>query len=113
MKTGRIPSLFGHDGVSKPIRAAAPLEQTVLLDDGARRKIRSQTSAWEDNKVILEGEELVIRVDRGRFRFSQGVLDHEDIEQAMAGVAVDGRLGVTPLRGCCGATVATQRCVTA
>ena len=25
MKTGRIPSLFGHDGVSKPIRAAAPL----------------------------------------------------------------------------------------
>jgi hypothetical protein len=24
----------------------------------------------------------VIRVDRGRFRFSQGVLDHEDIEQA-------------------------------
>jgi hypothetical protein len=28
---------------------------------------QSNQAAWEDNKVILEGEELVIRIDRGRW----------------------------------------------
>jgi hypothetical protein len=90
--------------------------KTALLEMG---KFSAKSNAWEDNKVILEGEEPVIRVDRGwfitrhppTFRFSQGVLDQQDIEQAMAGAA----------RGCCcnrcdatlcyGVTVTPQRSV--
>jgi hypothetical protein len=66
--------------------------KTALLEMGREGKFSAKSNAWD----ILEGEEPVIRVDRGwfiirhppAFRFSQGVLDQEDIEQAMAGAAV-------------------------
>jgi hypothetical protein len=65
--------------------------------DGSDGKFSAKSAAWEENKVVLEGEELVIRVEGGpwfitkhppAFRFSQGVLGEEDIEQAMAAAAV-------------------------
>ena len=71
--------------------------KTVLLEMGSDRKFSAKSAAWEENKVVLEGEELVIQVEGGRwfitkhpsaFRFSQGVLDEEDIEQATATAAV-------------------------
>lgn len=34
---------------------------------GVKENSQSNQAAWEDNKVILEGEELVIRIDRGRW----------------------------------------------
>jgi hypothetical protein len=71
--------------------------KTVLLEMGRDGKLSAKSNAWENNKVILEGEELVTR-GRGRplvhhqapagFWFSQGAPDEEDIEQAMAGAAV-------------------------
>jgi hypothetical protein len=69
----------------------------VHLEMGSDGKFSANSAAWEENKVVLEGEELVIRVKGGpwfitnhppAFRFSQGVLDEEDVEQAMAAAAV-------------------------
>jgi hypothetical protein len=34
---------------------------------GRDGKFSAKSNAWEDNKVILEDEELVIRVDGGRW----------------------------------------------
>jgi hypothetical protein len=78
-------------------------------------KLSAKSNAWEEGKLVIrvEGGRWFITKHPQAFRFSQGVLDEEDIEQAMGWGGRDGRLGVTPLRGCCGATVATQRCVTA
>lgn len=64
---------------------------------GRDGKFSAKSNAWEENKVILEGEELVMRVDRGRwfitkhppaFRFGHGAPDEENIEQSLAGAAV-------------------------
>jgi hypothetical protein len=72
-------------------------DKTVLLEMGHDGKFSAKSAVWEENKVVPEGEELVIRVEGGpwfitkhppAFRFSQGVLDEEDIEQAMAAAAV-------------------------
>jgi hypothetical protein len=41
--------------------------KTVLLELGREGKFSAKSSAWEENKVLLEGEEMVIRVDHGRW----------------------------------------------
>jgi hypothetical protein len=41
--------------------------KTVLLELGRDGKFSAKSAAWEENKVILLGEELVFRVDRGRW----------------------------------------------
>jgi hypothetical protein len=41
-------------------------DKTVLLEMGRERKFAVKSSAWEDNKVILGGEEL-FRVEGGRW----------------------------------------------
>jgi hypothetical protein len=42
-------------------------DKTVLLDMGHDGKFSAKSASWEENKVILKGEELVICVDRGRW----------------------------------------------
>ena len=41
--------------------------KTVLLELGHDGKFSAKSTAWEENKVILPGEEVVIRVDGGRW----------------------------------------------
>ena len=41
--------------------------KTVLLEMGRDGKFSAKSSAWEDNKVVLEGEEVVIQVEAGRW----------------------------------------------
>jgi hypothetical protein len=41
--------------------------KTVLLEMGRDGKFSAKSKAWEDNKVILEGEEMVIRGEGGRW----------------------------------------------
>jgi hypothetical protein len=41
--------------------------KTVLLEMGREGKFSAKSAAWEENKVVLEGEELVIRVSAGRW----------------------------------------------
>ena len=41
--------------------------KAVLVEMGRNGKFSAKSNAWEDNKVTLESEELVIRVDRGRW----------------------------------------------
>ena len=41
--------------------------KNVLLEMGRDGKFSGKSNAWEDNKVIPEGEELVIKVKRGRW----------------------------------------------
>ena len=40
--------------------------KTVLLEMGCDCKF-AKSNAWEENKVVSEGEELVIRVEGGRW----------------------------------------------
>jgi hypothetical protein len=39
----------------------------VLLEMGRDGKFSAKSNAWEDNKVIPEGEEIMIRVSGGRW----------------------------------------------
>ena len=41
--------------------------KTVLLSLERDGKFSAKSAAWEENKVMLPGEELVIRVDGGRW----------------------------------------------
>jgi hypothetical protein len=41
--------------------------KTVILEMGSDGKFSAKSNAWEENKVVLEGEELVVRVVRGRW----------------------------------------------
>jgi hypothetical protein len=38
-------------------------DKTVLLDMGHDGKFSAKSASWEENKVILPGDEIVIRVD--------------------------------------------------
>ena len=40
--------------------------KTVHLEMGSDGKFSAKSAAWEENKVMLPGEELVIRVEGGR-----------------------------------------------
>ena len=42
-------------------------DKTLVLEMGRAGKFSAKSSAWEENKVILEGEELVIRVGSGHW----------------------------------------------
>jgi hypothetical protein len=42
-------------------------DKTVLLDMGHDGKFSAKSASWEENKVILPGDEIVIRVDGGRW----------------------------------------------
>jgi hypothetical protein len=66
-----------HDYEARPTRRALdhrPVlrflliteNKTVLLDLGCDGKFVAKSNAWEENKVVLEGEEIVIRVSGGR-----------------------------------------------
>jgi hypothetical protein len=39
-------------------------DKTMLLEMGSDGKFSAKSNAWEENKVVLEGEEIVIRVSR-------------------------------------------------
>ena len=41
--------------------------KTVILEMGRDGKFSAKSNAWEENKVMLPGEELVIRVEGGRW----------------------------------------------
>jgi hypothetical protein len=41
--------------------------KTVILEMESDGKFSAKSNAWEENKVVLEGEELVVRVVRGRW----------------------------------------------
>jgi len=41
--------------------------ETVLLEMGRDCKFAAKSNAWEENKLVPEGEELVIRVEGGRW----------------------------------------------
>ena len=41
--------------------------KTVPLEMGRDCKFSAKPNAWEENKVVPEGEELVIRVEGGRW----------------------------------------------
>lgn len=41
--------------------------KTVVLELGRNGKYSAKSNSWEDNKVLLEGEELVIQVEGGRW----------------------------------------------
>jgi hypothetical protein len=42
-------------------------DKTILLDMGHDGKFSAKSASWEENKVILPGDEIVIRVDGGRW----------------------------------------------
>ena len=42
-------------------------DKTVLLDMGHDGKFSAKSASWEENKVILPGDEIVNRVDGGRW----------------------------------------------
>jgi hypothetical protein len=42
-------------------------DKTVLLDVGHDGKFSAKSASWEENKVILPGDEIVIRVDGARW----------------------------------------------
>ena len=42
-------------------------DKTVLLDMGHDGKFSAKSASWEENKVILPGDEIVIRVDGDRW----------------------------------------------
>ena len=42
-------------------------DKTVLLNMGHDGKFSAKSASWEENKVILPGDEIVIRVDGGRW----------------------------------------------
>ena len=89
-------------------------DKTVLLDMGHDGKFSAKSASWEENKVILPGDEIVNRVDGGRWfivkRPAQGAI-------IGAGYAGGGRRLRRPrltmfcnvvTGGCCAATVAPQ-----
>ena len=51
-----------HPGV-----CSSPRTRPFLLEMGRDGKFSAKSSAWEDNKVVLEGEEVVIQVEAGRW----------------------------------------------
>jgi hypothetical protein len=50
-----------------PSRLLIADDKTVLLDMGHDGKFSAKSASWEENKVILPGDEIVIRVDGGRW----------------------------------------------
>jgi hypothetical protein len=42
-------------------------DKTMLLEMGSDGKFSAKSASWEENKVILPGDEIVIRVDGGRW----------------------------------------------
>ena len=42
-------------------------ERTVILELGTRGKFSAKTSAWDENKVLLERDHLDIKVKDGRW----------------------------------------------
>ena len=41
--------------------------KTVILEMGRDGKFSAKSNAWEENKVVLEGEEIVIPVSAGQW----------------------------------------------
>ena len=79
----------------------------MLLEMGRDGKFSAKSNAWEDNKVVLEGEELLIRVDGGRWfitkRPAQGARDPDRARQQGEGSSArDGRF--------CNAVTGVLRC---
>ena len=62
--------------------------KTVLLELGHDGKFSAKSTGWEENRVFLQGEELVIRVEGGRWFITKQTVNAGAAEEAPGGEEV-------------------------